>query len=382
MRPPARAQAAIEILDSVIASAAEGGAAADTLIQRYFASRRYAGAKDRAAVRELVYRAIRFTADRPPSGRSALLGMAADDPALLALFDGTTHAPAPPQVGEPRARPSLAPHWLAPQLRAAFGSRYGEELAALATRAPLDLRVNSGRATVHDVQAALGGHPIAGLPLGLRLDGSAPRLDQHPLFLAGGFEVQDAGSQLVTRLAEARPGETVIDLCAGAGGKTLALADAMADEGRLIATDTDRSRLQAMTPRLTRAGVTMVEQRLLNPGKETAALSDLAGAADLVVVDAPCSGTGTWRRNPELRWRLTARRLHRLCAIQARLITLAAQLVKPGGRVLFIVCSVLNEEGTDHLPLAANLGLTVDTSLTLSPATTATDGFFAARFRA
>lgn len=380
MRPPARAQAAIEILDAVIAAAIDGGAAADTLIQRYFASRRYAGSKDRAAVRELVYRAIRFTADCPYSGRAALLGLAAADPDLLALFDGSAHAPAPLQPDEPRTRPTLAPGWLEPRLRASLGDDFTAEIAALGGRAPLDLRINPARTSVAEVTAALGGTAIAGLPLGLRLDDSAARLDQHPLFLAGGFEVQDAGSQMVTLLAGAQPGETVIDLCAGAGGKTLALAAHMGGEGQLIATDTDRSRLQAMTPRLARAGVTMVEQRLLNPGHELAALADLAGKADVVVVDAPCSGTGTWRRNPELRWRLTPERLQRLTDIQARLIGLGAQLAKPGGRLLFIVCSVLEAEGVGHVPLAESLGLKLEQRLRLSPAASGTDGFFAALF--
>ena len=379
MRPSARAQAAIDILEDVIAAAARGGAAADTLIQRYFSTRRYAGSKDRAAVRDLVYRAIRFTADLPISGRAALLGLAGEDHALLALFDGSQHAPAPPTVAEPRALPSAVPHWLEPQLRASLGPDFAAEAQALNQRAPLDLRVNNSRADISEVAEALGASAIPGVDTGLRMEAAA-NLERHPLFLAGAFEVQDAGSQLVSLFADARPGETVIDLCAGAGGKTLALADAMRGEGRLIAADTDRARLQAMPPRLERAGVTMVESRLLNPNREGEALADLNGSADLVLIDAPCSGTGTWRRNPELRWRLTADRLQRLAGVQARLIRLGAQLVRPGGRIVYIVCSVLEAEGKGHLSLAASLGLRVESTLALSPAKDGTDGFFAVRF--
>lgn len=381
MRPPARAQAAIDILDEVIVSAARGGAAADTVIQRYFAARRYAGSKDRSAVRELVYRAIRFTADLPVSGRAALLGAAADDAELLALFDGSQHAPAPPAMAEPRALPSLVPYWLEPQLRASLGADFEAEAAALNRRAPLDIRVNPARASVAEVAQALDATPISGLPYGLRLAESTS-LERHPLYLGGAFEVQDAGSQMVAALAAARAGETVIDLCAGAGGKTLALAADMQGEGRLIAADTDRARLQSMPPRLARAGVEMVEARLLNPNREIDALQDLAGAADLVLIDAPCSGTGTWRRNPELRWRLTPDRLTRLGGVQARLIRLGAQLVRPGGRIVYIVCSVLEAEGAGHLALAESLGLRLESRLALSPARNGTDGFFAARFAA
>lgn len=386
MRPAARLQAAIEILDQVIAAAATQGAAADTLIQRYFATRRYAGSKDRAAVRDLAYAAIRFTAERPVSGRSALLGLAeASRPDLLPLFDGSPHAPAPPVATEARAGPAMVPAWLEPALRSRFGRAFDAEAQALADRAPLDLRVHPD-ADIAAAAAGLGADPIPGLPRGLRL--SAPRpLDQHPLLLSGAVEVQDAGSQHVAAFANARPDEMVIDLCAGAGGKTLALAAQMrpdgnaAGGGRLIATDTDRGRLQAMQPRLRRAGLQgFVETRLLNPGAEAGTLDDLFGAADLVLVDAPCSGTGTWRRNPELRWRLTPDRLDGLVAVQARLIDLAASLLRPGGRLVYAVCSVLESEGTDQIrAAAARTGLAPGPSRAFTPDAQGCDGFFVAR---
>jgi 16S rRNA (cytosine967-C5)-methyltransferase len=379
MRPAARLQAAIEILDLVIDAAEAQGAAADTLIQRYFAARRYAGSKDRAAVRDLAYAAIRFTAERPPSGRAALLGLAeSTHPDLLPLFDGSPHAPQPPTPAEPRATASAIPAWLEPALKACFGDHLQREAEALTARAPLDLRVapESDPATI---ARELGAEPIPGLPRALRLATPQP-LERHPLLLSGAIEVQDAGSQHVAAFAAARPGETVIDLCAGAGGKTLALAADMAGDGRLVASDTDRGRLQAMAPRLARAGLEgFVEARLLNPSREAEALADLEGAADLVLVDAPCSGTGTWRRNPELRWRLTPDRLARLLAVQARLIDIAASLLKPGGRLVYAVCSVLQAEGAEQAAAAAaRTGLALGPVRALSPGADGCDGFFVA----
>jgi 16S rRNA (cytosine967-C5)-methyltransferase len=380
MRPQARLQAAIEILDQVIEAAAHQGAAADTLVQRYFQTRRYAGSKDRAAVRELVYGAIRFTAERPYSGRAALVGwLESEAPDQLVLFDGSAHAPSPVEPFETRARAVLAPLWLEPAMRARFGEGFEAEARALTARAPLDLRVAPG-ADMDEVAAELGAVPVPGLPRALRLAEPRP-LERHPLFEAGAVEVQDAGSQHVVAFAAARAGETVIDLCAGAGGKTLGLAADMGGEGRLIASDTDRTRLQAMGPRLLRAGSgAVVEPRLLNPGREREALADLEGTADLVLVDAPCSGTGTWRRNPELRWRLTADRLARLTHVQARLIDLGAWLLKPGGRLVYAVCSVLAEEGADQAQAAAaRLGFALSGSRALTPLSDGCDGFFVAR---
>jgi 16S rRNA (cytosine967-C5)-methyltransferase len=381
MRDPARLQAAIEILDEVIAAAASGGAAADTLVQRHFAQRRYAGSKDRAAVRDLLYAAIRFTAERPASGRAALLGLAdAGRPELLPLFDGSPHAPAPPAPDEPRARESLVPAWLEDAFRVRFGAAIDSEAAALVGRAPLDLRVNPAQADAAEVAAALGAAPIPGLPHGLRLV-QPVSLDRHPLLMSGAIEVQDAGSQMVVQQAVARPGETVVDLCAGAGGKTLALAADMGGEGRLLACDTDRARLSAMQPRLARSGMeAFVEQRLLDPHRESERLADLVDSADLVLVDAPCSGTGTWRRNPELRWRLTPARLARVCDVQARLIDLGASLLKPGGRLVYAVCSVLDSEGEAQARAAAErLGLALGPVRKLSPRQDGCDGFFVAQ---
>lgn len=388
MTPQARAQAAIELLDAIIAAAREGGAAADTLIARYFATRRYAGSKDRRAVRELVYAAIRRAGEVPVSGRAAMLGLAQDDAALAPLFDGGPHAPAPIAPSEPVAPAGIAPAWLEAALTES-GTAPAEQ-AALVDRAPLDLRVNPARASVAQLRAALPeAAPIAGLPQALRLPHGTP-VDQLDLYRAGGFEVQDAGSQLASR-ALPLDGQPVIDLCAGAGGKTLALAAEGA--GPILACDVDRARLSRLAPRAERAGVA-VETRLLDPGREAAALADWAGRADLVI-DAPCSGSGTWRRNPEARWRLTPARLARLVATQAQLLALAPALVRPGGALLYITCSLLDAEGPAQIarflsawpdwraePLALPLGRPHGPGWRLSPARDSTDGFFVARLRA
>lgn len=346
MTPSARVEAAIEILDAVIEAARGGGAAADTVIARYFKDRRYAGSKDRRAVRELVYDAVRAFGEVPASGRAAMIGLArAARSDLLALFDGGPNAPAPVAADEAGATPVPVPAWLMPSLRRRFGADADTEVAALLARAPLDLRANALKATPDAVLAELAGvGPIPGLLAGLRAE-AAFNVEATAAFLEGRVEVQDAGSQRVCVAADARSGMTVVDLCAGAGGKTLALAAAMANEGRLIACDTDRARLSRLGPRAARAGVTCAETWLLNPNCEADALADLNGVADLVLVDAPCSGTGTWRRNPEARWRLTPERLVRLTNLQAHILDVAVPLLRPGGRLVYVVCSLLPEEG-------------------------------------
>ena len=385
MTPGGRAQAAIDLLDEVIKAAREGGAAADTLIARYFKTRRYAGSKDRRAIRELVYRAIRRAGDRPASGRAALVGLARGDEGLASAFDGSPHTPAPIGLAEPGAHEGALPTWLTGRIELA-------EHAALLERAPLDLRVVNRRADRGTMVEALpGAIPMPFAPFGLRLPDNIPIESSEP-WLAGYIDIQDEGSQLIVGAARAQPGMTVLDLCAGSGGKTLALADAMAGEGRLVATDTNRARLSRMRPRAERLGVDFIETRLLNPGHETAGLNDLDTACDIVLVDAPCSGTGTWRRNPEARWRLTPDRLAKLVESQSRLLDIAACLVRPTGVLVYAVCSLLDEEGASQIVdfLGRNPGFRPDQNIfaagrdrgpgkLLSPAHDGTDGFFVAR---
>ena len=388
MTPAARLQAAIEVLDEVIASTRDDGPPADTIVTRYFKHRRYAGSKDRRAVRELVFRAIRRSAERPGGGRAAVLGLAEDDPALIGHF-GEPRGPAPRADGEEAAPAGLVPDWLQRELSPLLEEA---EWSALLERAPLDLRVNVARSSRDELLSqfdAAAPTPIS--PWGIRLPADS-RVDDHAAYAAGMIEIQDEGSQLIALACEPEAGERIIDLCAGAGGKSLAIA-ASAPGASVIATDSNRARLSKLAPRAERAGAA-VETRLLSPPGELDELSDWHGAADLVLVDAPCSGSGTWRRNPEGRWRLNPERLNRLVEVQQRLLDIAARLVRPGGRLVYAVCSLLSREGAGQIdgflqshsswisedPLIA-AGRSDGVGRLLTPGHDGTDGFFIARLK-
>ena len=386
MTPAARLQAAIEILDEVIASAVNDGPPADSIVTRYFKTRRYAGSKDRRAVRELVFRAIRTVAERPETGRAAVLALAQDDPSLLELF-GEPRGPDQHVDGERVAEAGVVPAWLGSELSPLVSE---EEWNALLERAPLDLRVNVARGSRDEVVTQFEGAQATSIsPWGIRLPADS-RVDDHPAFVDGLVEVQDEGSQLIALACTPLDGTNVLDLCAGAGGKALALASA-APDAQILATDSNRSRLSKLQPRADRAGASIVV-RLLNPPHELEELSDVREQADVVLVDAPCSGSGTWRRNPEGRWRLTPERLDRVVALQARLLDIAAELVRPGGRIVYAVCSLLSREGADQIedflsrrsswiseetPFAA--GRLDGAGRLLTPGHDGTDGFFVAR---
>ena len=386
MTPAARLQAAIEVLDEVIESARENGPPADLIVTRYFKTRRYAGSKDRRAVRELVFRAIRAGAERPSSGRAAVLALGAEDSSLEPLF-GQPRGPEQLVEGEEVAERGIVPAWLLPELSPLV---VPDEWPALLERAPLDLRVNIARANREAMLAQFdGAEPTALSPWGIRLPLDS-RIDDHFAFASGLVEVQDEGSQLIALACEPRAKERVLDLCAGAGGKSLALA-AAAPSASILATDSNRARLSRLVPRAERAGAD-IAVRLLNPPNELQELSDWRGQADLVLVDAPCSGCGTWRRSPEGRWRLTPERLERLVTLQKRLLEMAAELVKPGGRLVYAVCSLLSREGAGQIqafldgrsswiveetPIAA--GRLDGAGRMLTPGHDATDGFFVAR---
>ncbi len=388
MTPAARLQAAIEVLDQVIAAARDDGPPADTLVSRYFKQRRYAGSKDRRAVRELVFRAIRRAAERPESGRAAFLGIVADEPELAELF-GQPRGPLPIAEDEKAQPASVVPAWLIPELSPLV---VGSEWPALLERAPLDLRVNVARASRDDLLAEFEGATATQLsPWGIRLS-SDSRVEDHPAYAAGLVEVQDEGSQLISLACNPQSGVRILDLCAGAGGKALALA-ATAPSATILAADSNRARLSKLAPRAERAGAA-IETRLLSPPSELDELADWRDAADLVLVDAPCSGSGTWRRNPEGRWRLTAERLDRLVATQRRLLEIGAELVKPGGSLVYAVCSLLSREGAGQIeaflaehsswiseqgPMAG--GRPDGAGRLLTPAHDGTDGFFVARLQ-
>ena len=388
MTPAARVEAAIGLLDSVIASAQAKGPPADRILAEWFRGHRFAGSKDRRAIRELVYAAIRACGPVPGSGRAAMLQVAAEDEALAGLFDGSQYGPARIGEDEEPAERGIAPRWLEQAL--ADSGIAGPEAVALLDRAPLDIRVNTLKADRDTLEIPAEAQRIEA-PNGLRLAPGTP-VEQWPAYRDGLVEVQDGGSQLACEAVAARPGETVIDLCAGAGGKTLALAAAMENAGTLVAADTDRGRLSHLGPRAGRAGALVTETVLLDPGKELEALSAWRGGADAVLVDAPCSGTGTWRRNPEARWRLTSADLERFAATQAHLLDIAAALVRPGGRLVYVVCSLLDAEGPERIdaflartpdwhfePLDLPLGHPRGPGVRLTPFRDDTDGFFIAR---
>ncbi len=386
MTPSARVQAAIEILDEVIRSARDNGPPADAIVTRYFKERRYAGSKDRRAVRELVFRAVRRSGERPDSGRAAMLGLADDDPELASRFDGSAHGPAERSADEASARPVAVPAWLVPHLSPLVGE---DEWPSLLERAPLDLRVNVARASREELVGQFeGATPTHRSPWGLRLPADT-KVDDHPAFRSGLVEVQDEASQLVALSCKPASDMLILDLCAGAGGKSLAIA-AAAPGATIIAADTSRARLSQLPARALRAGA-RIDTRLLDGGREPEQLNELAGRCDLVLVDAPCSGSGTWRRNPEGRWRLTAGRLDQLTAIQRRLLDIAGPLVKPGGSLVYATCSIIRAEGADQarnflgrhsswmvqdVPIIG--GRADGPGRLLTPAHDATDGFFVA----
>lgn len=386
MTPAARVQTAIELLDAIIDAARNNGASADVVLAKGFRERRYAGSKDRRAIRDLVYRAIRAHDRIPASGRAAILAL--EDSTLSDLFGADPYGPAAVTDADGIVVADVAPNWIdgafLPFIDAA-------ERVALLGRAPLDLRANALKADRQEMLALYpDARPIAHTTHGFRFE-TPVDLERDPAYLDGRFEVQDAGSQIISRIAVAEAADIIVDLCAGAGGKTLSLAADKAGSGQVIACDTDRTRLQQLPPRAARAAAT-IRTRLLNPGREMEALEDLRAGADIVLVDAPCSGSGTWRRNPELRWRLTPERLARTVALQAQVLHVAAQLVKPGGALVYAVCSLFTREGPGqighflqaHPDFAATridigTGRPAGEGLALTPLHDATDGFFVAR---
>jgi 16S rRNA (cytosine967-C5)-methyltransferase len=390
MTPSARVQAAIDLLDTIIASARGKGAPADRIIADYFRARRYAGSKDRRAVRDLVYHAIRLCGPVPASGRAAMLAVAGQDEAIAALFDGSPHGPAPRGENEEAANTGLAPKWLASALRnSGLG---GREIAALLGRAPLDIRVNALKADRADLVLPEAGEALATVQ-GLRFASGTP-VEQWDAYAEGLIEVQDLGSQLIVEALPVSAGDTIIDLCAGGGGKTLALAARLGNAASIIAADTDKRRLGNLAPRAARAGAEVDHTVLLDPGREMRTLHPWVVKADHVLVDAPCSGSGTWRRSPEGRWRLDPAELARLNALQDHVLDIAAHLVRSGGTIAFVTCSVLDAEGPDRIgaflerhpgwsseALALPLGRPRGAGTRLDPLHDGTDGFFIACLR-
>src|ERR1700727_969174 len=367
MTPAARLSAAIELIDTIDAQRIPAAKA----LKEWGTAHRFAGSGDRAAISGLIWDVLRRRASSAwimdeDTPRARVLGMLRlernlDVDAIAALCDGGRFAPEPLSDGERAALTSRSlkdapahiagdyPEWLDGYLAQVFGDDRVAEATARASRAPLDLRVNTLKAKREKVlgsTAHLGTTPTPWSPIGLRIDLGAdarnPGIHAEEDFIKGAVEVQDEGSQLAALLSAAKPGEQVIDLCAGAGGKTLALAAMMQGKGRLIATDNDKRQLAPIHERLSRAGVHNCDVR--TPKGEGDALSDIRASADLVMIDAPCTGTGTWRRNPDATSRIRPGALEQRLKAQAEVLARAAGLVKPGGRLAYVTCSGLSVE--------------------------------------
>ncbi len=417
MTPAARLQAAVEILDALSATAQP----TDAYLRDWFRARRYAGSKDRAAVAERVYDVLRHRASfgwrmQGSDARSlvlaSLLAEHQSESAIAQLFSGEGYGPAALTDDDRRAIASSSPgepprhvrgeypQWLDAELERAFGPELLAEMQAMNARASIDLRVNTLRAERDNMLVGLRSLDIKAQrtpfsPSGIRV-ASAEGLGllQHTQFFqTGAFEFQDEASQLVAYLCGAQPGNRVLDLAAGAGGKALALAAIMGNRGDILAFDNNAKRLKPLGPRARRAGATSIRSASKRGGPEWG-----NGKFDVVLVDAPCSGSGTWRRNPELKWRLTPERLKELIGLQAWLIDDGARHTKQGGRLVYATCSLLpcenedviesflNRSGQFRIAAAADVwqqvGLGAAPAGTreyfhASPHRTATDGFFA-----
>lgn len=402
---------------------------ADAVVSAWFRARRHIQDQDRGHIADLLYALLRHHArlgwwlakhGRQAAPRNRLLAWLAlnggrTPDQVHHLFNGGKFAPAtltdqervllvklqgcamdhPAMPEETRCE---CPSWAALPLRRRFGDAFAHEMAALLTAPPLDLRVNPLKATREVVLRALRALGLQAeasqmAPYGIRIN-ERPSLSRLPMLKNGEAEIQDEGSQLVAMLVDAQPGERVVDFCAGAGGKTMAIAAQMLNKGHIIACDVSDNRLKRSAERFRHAELHNIETRLLASEKDRW-VKRHKGAFDRVLVDAPCSGTGTWRRNPDARWRVLGAGLDSLLPLQGSILASAARLVKPGGRLVYATCSMLHEENEEQVAafLAAHPAFRVVTlreaapqltdsahpdHLSLTPARHGTDGFFAA----
>jgi 16S rRNA (cytosine967-C5)-methyltransferase len=426
MTPSARLAATLDVLTQI----AETPRPADAVIAAYFKTHRYIGAKDRAAVAERTYALLRHQGrldwwlarlQTPATPRTRLLAyhrliekMSPSE--IEGLWDGKTYAPAPPAADErkliallkghtldhpdmPEATALECPPWAEEALRRRFGDSFARELRAMMDQAPLDLRVNTLKIDRDRALAALAAQGIAAKPcalspLGLRLS-TRVALGTIKMLKEGALAIQDEGSQLVAMLVDAKPGQRVIDFCAGAGGKTLAIGAQMENKGHVIACDVLANRLKRSAERFRAAGLHNIETHPLT-SEHDPWIKRHKGMFDRVLVDAPCSGTGTWRRNPDQKGRPLGPGVESLVLLQASILASAARLVKAGGRLIYATCSLLDDENekqveaflrdTPAFELIPPASLFPDAPfaradqpwLRLTPAQNDTDGFFAA----
>jgi 16S rRNA (cytosine967-C5)-methyltransferase len=425
MTPAARIAAAIEVLDEIVARRRP----ASDALKDWGLAHRFAGSGDRAGIASLVFDALRRRASSAwvmgsEDSRAVLIGAlrhtrGASVEEIAALFNGERHAPATLSghererlasgslVGAPPHVAGDFPEWLAPAFAESFGAEAEAEGSALAERAPVDLRVNTLKTSVDKALAELShlnAEPTPLSPIGLRIapkpDGRGPALMAEPAYVKGLVEVQDEGSQLSALLSGAAPGMQVLDLCAGAGGKALELAAMLDNQGQVYATDTDGRRLAPLFQRLERSEARNVQVRAPRGAEDV--LGDLAGRMDIVFVDAPCTGSGAWRRNPDAKWRIRPGALEMRLRDQRQALDSAARYVKPGGRLVYVTCSVLRSENeaqvadflgrhanflpldaaqmatAARLPQVAGRASTLGAGLRFSPRATHTDGFYVA----
>jgi 16S rRNA (cytosine967-C5)-methyltransferase len=424
MRPAARLKAAIDVVDDIMTHHRP----AATALTEWGRKHRFAGSGDRSAIGTMVYDALRCRASSAhfmgsDTPRALVLGGLREQGIFIsdiaALCDGSPHGTSPLTPEEAKALEHASsegtpawvsgnyPQWLHPSLKRAFGDNASLEGKAFAKRAPIDIRVNtlkSDREAVLGALAQFGASASSHSPTGISVPppgsaGRQPHLESEAAHGKGWFEVQDEGSQLAALMAGVKPGMRVLDLCAGAGGKTLALAARMENTGTLYAYDADKMQLRPIFERLTRSGATNVE--VLNGGDEKG-LKELGATFDVVFADAPCTGSGTWRRRPDAKWRMKPAHLAERQEDQRKVLATAAQMVRPGGHIVYVTCSVLPDENTDQVatflaanpefsltPFAdvwrANLGTEPPASadgrtdaLLLTPRQHGTDGFFIA----
>lgn len=424
MKLAGRIAAAIDILTEI----EQNHAPAKTALGNWGRSNRFAGSKDRAAIGNLVFDALRnksslafqMQSDTPRAlALAAAVHIWGEDAEALAIELATDKfSPGAMTEAEQKAltttreespQPHIAaniPEWLYDQLSAAFGDDFLNQAKALSERAPIDIRTNSLKSTPEKLQKALakfGAVPTAYAPLGLRLlpatgPAKAPNIEAEAAHGKGWFEIQDEGSQIACLMTGAKPGDQILDYCAGAGGKTLALSAQMDNTGQIHAYDNDKHRLRPIFERLKRAGCRNVQT--IDAGDE-AQLAPLSATMDIVLVDAPCTGTGTWRRHPDARWRLSEAALQTRLEEQRTVLSAAQQYVRPGGRLVYVTCSLLPVENQQQMdwfaeqfpaftpipyksiwqpegatPLESANG--DETNLTLTPASHGTDGFFIA----
>ncbi|MFY9286870.1 MAG: RsmB/NOP family class I SAM-dependent RNA methyltransferase [Alphaproteobacteria bacterium] len=426
MNPSARIQAALDLLIEID----ETPRPADALVSSYFRARRYIGSKDRAAIANMVYDVLRHhgrlswwlekneTKNLPRARLLTYLTLVEEKELkhIGELFDGAKFAPEPLEEeerillrklkGHTTEHPSMpdevkveCPPWAAESLKKRFGQKFMTEMLVTLKQAPLDLRVNSLKAEREKILEELKSLAIKAKacvlsPFGIRVH-ERPSLNALPMLKNGFVEIQDEGSQLVALLVDAKPGHRVVDFCAGAGGKTLAIAAQMKNKGKIIACDVLEKRLKRSTERFRRAGLHNIEVKPLKDERDPW-VKKHKGDFDRVLVDAPCSGVGTWRRNPDARWRSLGPGLENLLPLQASILESASRLVKAkGGRLIYATCSMLPEENEEQVEkfLAAhpefklvpydkvwteNPTSTHKDYLSLTPAQHNTDGFFAA----